>query len=221
MAASCHAEWDSFAQHAPLGVAYRLEKKLSASLPDAMWSMNRCQWNSHAPVSCHSRALAKAFQKLGSYSARFSDMLCWQWPHTVIGPPISREKAMRPLLTVALSIFAGVGFGAAAVQALHAQAKPPAYVVAEIDVTNAEPYEREYVPPAAKAIRDAGGKYVVRGGDTVAIFGEPPKPRIAVMVCESMEKAKAAFDSLAYKDAKKVGDKYAKFRVYAVDGLLQ
>ena len=115
---------------------------------------------------------------------------------------------MRPLLTVALSIFAGVGFGAAAVQALHAQAKPPAYVVAEIDVTNAEPYEREYVPPAAKAIRDAGGKYVVRGGDTVAIFGEPPKPRIAVMVFESMEKAKAAFDSLAYKDAKKVGDKH-------------
>jgi len=26
---------------------------------------------------------------------------------------------------------------------------------------------------------------------------------------------------LAYKDAKKVGDKYAKFRVYAVEGLLQ
>ena len=105
---------------------------------------------------------------------------------------------MRPLFTVALSIFAGVGFGAAAVQALHAQAEPPAYVVAEID-DDAEPYEREYVPPAAKAIRDAGGKYVVRGGDTVAIFGEPPKPRIAVMVFESMEKAKAAFEFLGHK----------------------
>ena len=41
-------------------------------------------------------------------------------------------------------------------------------------MTNVEPYDREYVPPAAKAIRDAGGKYVVRGGATVAIFGEPP-----------------------------------------------
>ena len=48
---------------------------------------------------------------------------------------------MKTRYTVALSILAGVAVGAAAVQALHAQAKPPAYVVAEIDVTNAEPYE--------------------------------------------------------------------------------
>ena len=128
---------------------------------------------------------------------------------------------MKTHFTVALSILAGVAVGAAAVQALHAQAKPPAYVVAEIDVTNAEPYDKEYVPPAAKAIADAGGKYVVRGGRTVAIFGEPPKPRIAVMVFESMERAQAAFDSSSYKEAKKVGDKYAKFRVYAVEGLSQ
>ena len=76
------------------------------------------------------------------------------------------------------------------------------------------------MPPAAKAITDAGGKYVVRGGRTVAIFGQPPQPRIAVMVFESMEKANAALSS-AYKEAKKIGDKYAKFRVYAVEGLLQ
>ena len=131
------------------------------------------------------------------------------------------EETMKTRYTVALSILAGVAVGAAAVQALHAQAKPPAYVVAEIDVTNAEPYDKEYVPPAAKAITDAGGKYVVRGGRTVAIFGQPPQPRIAVMVFESMEKANAAFESSAYNEAKKIGDKYAKFRVYAVEGLVQ
>jgi len=98
------------------------------------------------------------------------------------------EETMKMRYTVTLSILAGVAVGAAAVQALHAQAKPPAYVVAEIDVTNAEPYDKEYVPPAAKAITDAGGKYVVRGGRTVAIFGQPPQPRIAVMVFESMER---------------------------------
>jgi uncharacterized protein (DUF1330 family) len=122
---------------------------------------------------------------------------------------------------VVLSVMAGIAAGAAAVHALHAQAKPPAYVVAEIDVTNVEPYDREYVPPAAKAIVDGGGKYVVRGGETVAFFGDPPKPRIAIMVFESMDKAKAAFDSAAYKEAKKVGDRYARFRVYAVEGLSQ
>jgi uncharacterized protein (DUF1330 family) len=128
---------------------------------------------------------------------------------------------MKPRYTVALSILAGVAVGAAAVQALHAQAKPLAYVIAEIDVMNLGPYDKEYVPPAAKAITDGGGKYLVRGGETAAFYGEPPKPRIAVMVFESMEKARAAFNSSAYKDAKKEGDKYAKFRVYAVEGLSQ
>ena len=66
---------------------------------------------------------------------------------------------MKTRTTVAWSMLAGVAAGAAAVQALHAQAKPPAYVIAEIDVTNVEPYDRDYVPPAAKAIRDGGGKY--------------------------------------------------------------
>ena len=126
---------------------------------------------------------------------------------------------MKTRCTVALSILAGVAVGAAAVQALHAQAKPSAYVIAEIDVTNVEPYDKEYVPPAAKAVTDGGGKYIVRGGRTVALYGEPPKPRILIMVFDSVDKAKAAFNSPAYREAKRVGDKYAKFRVYAVEGL--
>jgi uncharacterized protein (DUF1330 family) len=128
---------------------------------------------------------------------------------------------MKTRYTAALSVCAGIAVGAAAVQALHAQGKPSAYVIAEIDVTNLGPYDKEYVPPAAKAIADGGGKYIIRGGRTVSLYGEPPKGRIAVMVFESMEKAQAAFDSAAYKDAKKVGDQYAKFRVYAVEGLSQ
>jgi transposase len=77
-----------------------------------------------------------------------------------------------------------------------------AYVVAEIDVTNVKPFDKEYVPPAAKAITDGGGKYTVCGGKTAAFYGEPPKPRIAIMAFESIEKAKAAFNSSAYKEAK-------------------
>ena len=128
---------------------------------------------------------------------------------------------MKTHYTVALSIWAGVVVGAAAVQALHAQAKPPAYVIAEIDVTNPGPYDKEYVPPAAKAIADGGGKYLVRGGRTEAIYGAPPKTRIAVMAFENMEKAQAAFNSSAFKEAKKLGDKYAKLRVYIVEGVSQ
>jgi uncharacterized protein (DUF1330 family) len=132
-----------------------------------------------------------------------------------------QEETMKTRYTVALSIWAGVVVGAAAVQALHAQAKPPAYVVAEINVTNPESFDKEYVPPAAKAIANGGGKYLVRGGPTVTFYGEPPRTRIVMMVFENMEKAQAAFDSPAFKEAKKLGDKYVKFRVYAVDGVSQ
>ncbi|HEY8016205.1 MAG TPA: DUF1330 domain-containing protein [Dongiaceae bacterium] len=128
---------------------------------------------------------------------------------------------MKTRYTAALSVLAGLAVGAAAVEALHAQAKPPAYVVAEIEVTNLTPYDKEYVPAAMKAIAEGGGKYIVRGGESAALYGEPPKGRIAIMVFENMEKAKAAFDSAAYKAAKKVGDKYANFRIYAVEGLPQ
>lgn len=127
---------------------------------------------------------------------------------------------MKTRYTVALSVLAGVAAGAAVVQGLHAQATPPAYVVAEIDVTNPA-YDQAYVPAAMKAIADGGGKYIVRGGKTAAFYGEPPKPRIAIMVFESMDKAQAAFSSPAYKEAKAVGDKYANFRIYAVEGLPQ
>jgi uncharacterized protein (DUF1330 family) len=122
----------------------------------------------------------------------------------------------RPI--IALSLLAGAAFGAGAVQVLHAQAKPPAYVVAEIDVHDAT-YDKEYVPGAIKAIIDGGGTYIVRGGPTVSLFGESPKPRIAIMLFANMDAAKAAFSSPAYLEAKKIGDKYASFRIYAVEGM--
>ena len=133
----------------------------------------------------------------------------------------SEENAMDRRIGLGLTLLAGVAIGATAIQGLHAQAKPPAYVIAEIDVANVGPYDKEYVPPAAKAIADGGGKYIVRGGATASFYGEPPKPRIAIMVFESMDKAQAAFNSPAYKEAKKAGDKYANFRVYAVEGMAQ
>ena len=125
---------------------------------------------------------------------------------------------MKTRFIVLISVLAGIATGAAAVQALHAQAKPPAFVVGEIDIRNPELFAKEYVPNASKAVRDGGGKYIVNADKSVSFYGEPPK-RIVIMTFESLEKAQAAFNSAAYKEAKAVGDKYATFRVYAVEGL--
>jgi uncharacterized protein (DUF1330 family) len=125
---------------------------------------------------------------------------------------------MKTRFVVLVSMMVGTAAGAAGVQALHAQAKPPAFVVGEIDVKNAELFDKEYVPHASKAIREGGGKYLVGGGKSVSFYGEPPK-RIAIMAFDNLEKAEAAFNSAAYKQAKAAGDKHATFRIYAVEGV--
>lgn len=125
---------------------------------------------------------------------------------------------MKIGVSLSISAVTGIAIGAAVVQGLHAQAKPPAYVIGEIEVGNAELLDKEYVPAAAKAVRDGGARYLVAGGKSVSFYDEPPK-RIAIMAFDSLEKAEAAFNSAAYKQAKAVGGKYAKFRIYAVEGV--
>lgn len=125
---------------------------------------------------------------------------------------------MRTSYRMTLAVLAGIGIGAGTVHTLRAQAKPPAYIVAEIEVTNQEPYLKEYVPLAVKALEASGAKYLARGGKTAVIDGDAPK-RIVIATYESLDKAQAAYSSPAYKEARKVGEKYAKFRIFAIEGL--
>jgi uncharacterized protein (DUF1330 family) len=128
---------------------------------------------------------------------------------------------MRREYIATLAVMVGVGIGAAAVEGLHAQAKPPAYAVVEIDVTNEDAFMKEYSPTAGKALTEAGGKYLARGGKNVAIDGDPPKKRTVLLAFDSLEQAQAAFASAAYRDNRKIGDQYAKFRIWAVEGVAQ
>ena len=125
---------------------------------------------------------------------------------------------MKDIRTAIVPLLAGAALGALGVQALHAQARPPAYVVGEIDVSDPASYVRDYVQPAIRVIVDGGGKYVVRNGKSVSLYGEPPRA-LAIMRFDSLEKAQAVFGSKAYTEVKAIGDKYAKFRIYAVEGL--
>ena len=125
---------------------------------------------------------------------------------------------MKTKYTVALAMAASFALGALAVQGLHAQAKPPGYVVVEVAVTDKDSYAKEFIPPAAKAIEEGGGKYVVRGGKTTSFQGTPPASRVVVLQFESMDKAQAWWDSPGRKNSQTIGDKYATFRIFAVEG---
>jgi len=115
-------------------------------------------------------------------------------------------------------MLAGLGLGAGAVHELHAQAALPAYVISEIDVVDEGGYAREYVPLANKALATTGQKRLASGADTLVIVGEPLKSRIVLSVFENMEKAQAAYTSPDYLEAQKAGEKYARFRIFAIEG---
>ena len=128
---------------------------------------------------------------------------------------------MKTKYAVAAAAIAGFGMGAVAIEGLHAQAKPPVYYIAEIEVTNLEAYTKEYAPKAQATIKAHGGRLLTAGQNVTAIEGTPPKQRVAVQQWDSMEKIKAWRDSKEYKEARKIGDKYAKFRAFAIEGLPQ
>lgn len=122
---------------------------------------------------------------------------------------------------VGLGLLVGIALGAGAVVELRAQAKPPAYVISQIDVINADAYAKEYVPLANKALAESGQKRLASGGKTISLAGEAPAARIVVSMFDSMEKAQAAYTSPAYLEARKIGDQYAKLRIFAVEGISQ
>ena len=128
---------------------------------------------------------------------------------------------MKTQYMVTLAVVVGFALGAVAVQGLHAQAKPPVYYIAEIDVTNLDAYTKEYAPKAQALIKASGGRILAAGQKVTAIEGAPPKPRVVVQVWDSMEKIKAWRGSAEFKELRKIGDKYAKFRTFTVEGLPQ
>jgi len=126
---------------------------------------------------------------------------------------------MRTTRVIAFSIVAGIVLGAGLVEALHAQSKPLAYVVGEINVTDPEGFAKEFSPLARKALAEAPSyRALVLGGKTVAIEGSAPNARVIINVFDNLDAAVQAYNSADFKAAKTIGDKYATFRTYAVEG---
>jgi len=128
---------------------------------------------------------------------------------------------MKTRFTVTLSMLAGAALGAGTIHGLHAQAKPPVYLITEIDVSNQDAYMKEYAPRATAAIKEAGGRYLVQGGKTQAFDGAPPAGRVVITVWDGAEKIQAWRTSAAFKELLPLRDKYAKFRSFSVEGLPQ
>jgi uncharacterized protein (DUF1330 family) len=120
---------------------------------------------------------------------------------------------------LALSMLAGASIGVAGAKAIHAQEgrTPPAYVIAEVDVTDPTTFQK-YAQKVPETLVPFNGHYIVRGGKIQPVEGEAPK-RFVVIAFDSAEKARAWEDSPAYEAIKPIRHSSAKSRVFIVEGL--
>ena len=117
----------------------------------------------------------------------------------------------------ALAAIFGAAVGAAAVAGRKAPGTPKAYVVTEHG--DMATFLRDYAAHAQATVEPFGGRYLVRGGRSVGIEGEPPKPRIVISVFDSFEEAQAWRSSPDYVKIAAVREREAKSRQYIVEGL--
>ncbi|WP_426436096.1 DUF1330 domain-containing protein [Bradyrhizobium genosp. P] len=114
-------------------------------------------------------------------------------------------------------MLAGIAVGAVAIQGLHAQSSPKAYVVTEIEVINQEA-QSAFLPKVGEVIKSTGGTFLARGGKIVALEGTAPK-RVTIVVYDSLEKAQASRSSAAWTALRPLRDKAIKSTSFITEGV--
>lgn len=125
----------------------------------------------------------------------------------------------RTIRSLVLSAGLALGvLGPVAAQAqIDAPAAKPAYFVAEYEVTDRDGM-KPYSAQVQSTFEPYGGRFVVRGGGVTSLEGEPVRGGLVVIAFDSVEKAKAWYESPAYGKIRPLRWKSAKTRVYIVEG---
>ena len=119
---------------------------------------------------------------------------------------------------MAVTMLAVAGVGVAVIQGLHAQAKPPIYVVIAIQkITDAEAYKPLPIKGQAAA-EAAGGHYLIRTGNITSLDGIAPA-RLALIKFDSVEKAQAWYNSTAQKEVDIIRAKSTESLAFIVEGI--
>ena len=127
---------------------------------------------------------------------------------------------MKNSFAVAAALAAGIGIGSFGVHALHAQSKPPVYMIEDNTVIDPAGFAKEFAPLARESLKTYGGRYL-GGGSGLSIDGDPPKGRVVLVRWDSVEQMLKWRHSPEYNAARAVGERHGHFRIFAVDGVPQ
>ena len=126
-------------------------------------------------------------------------------------------------MTIRLRQIAGVAAAvtvafAAGMAVSNAQAARKAYVLAQVDVSNAQQYQ-EYAKLTPGIVASFGGTFLARAGRTTTLEGPPDRPRIVIIEFPSFEKAQEFYTSPAYTAARKLREGAAQAQFIAIEGV--
>jgi uncharacterized protein (DUF1330 family) len=94
----------------------------------------------------------------------------------------------------------------------------PAYVIAQIEVTDPETY-REYVARVPATIEQYGGRFIVRAGRAEQLEGGTEPRRIVVVEFPTFEQAKAWYGSTEYAPLIALRQSASRGELLLVEGL--
>ena len=123
---------------------------------------------------------------------------------------------MRPHYALPVALIAGLTVGAVLTTALRAQSTPPAYVVAEVAIHDAEAFMRDYTPKVAGTLEPYGGRFLTSGKLT-ALEGDVPQ-RFVIIAFDNAEKARAWYDSPSYQQLVPIRQKTATSTLFIAEG---
>ncbi|WP_420626021.1 DUF1330 domain-containing protein [Candidatus Poriferisodalis sp.] len=92
-----------------------------------------------------------------------------------------------------------------------------AYVITRVNVTDPDQYEK-YKALSPAAVAESGGKFIVRGGESVTLEGPEENRRLVVLEFPDMDSAKEFYDSEKYRHARDVRAGAAEFQMVVVEG---
>jgi uncharacterized protein (DUF1330 family) len=93
----------------------------------------------------------------------------------------------------------------------------PAYIIAQINVTDPQKYQ-EYAKLAGPVTTKYGGRHLVRGGAKTELEGRIPYQRIVVTEYPDVEAAKRFYNSPEYQEARSRRLGGADFNMIIVEG---
>ena len=126
---------------------------------------------------------------------------------------------MKTKYKIAIALVAGASIGGAAIQGLHAQAKPPTYIVIPIlKINDPAAFKAGVVDKALPAdLTAAGGHYLVRSQKFTRLDGNPPE-RLVILSFDSAEKAQAFWNTSIQKEVNSARIKSTNSLAFMVDG---